>query len=113
MLSSRWPVWEFADRNHITHGVLVAQWKALVLPVPFRRLWCHTLLRSFASTDDLWSARGYAAAATGALYSSFFVSTAHTIRAVLFGRATVTSMRGFLAIICSSHDPAGAPRLLA
>ena len=35
------------------------------------------------------------------------------IRAVLFASATVTSMRGFLASICSSHEPRGAPRLLA
>src|SRR6201995_1684154 len=42
---SCWPVWEFADRNHITNSVLEARWKALVLPAPSRRLLCHTLLR--------------------------------------------------------------------
>src|SRR5262252_5231439 len=29
---SRRPVWEFADRVQITHSVLEAQWKALVVP---------------------------------------------------------------------------------
>src|SRR5262249_50072422 len=37
-------VWEFADRVHITHSVLAAQWKALVVPAPSRRLLRHTLL---------------------------------------------------------------------
>lgn len=36
MRPSRWPVWEFADRNHITNSVLMARWKALVLPAPSR-----------------------------------------------------------------------------
>ena len=31
---SRRPVWEFADRVHITQSVLEAQWKALVVPGP-------------------------------------------------------------------------------
>lgn len=40
------PVWEFADRNHITQACCKALWKALVLPAPSHRLLCHTLLRS-------------------------------------------------------------------
>ena len=64
-------------------------------------------------SDDLWPALAYAAAATGALYSSCLMSSAQTMRAVLLASATVTSMRGLRAIICSSHEPAGAPRLLA
>jgi hypothetical protein len=35
------------------------------------------------------------------------------MRAVLLASATVTSIRGFLASICSSHDRFGAPRLTA
>lgn len=34
------------------------------------------------------------------------------MRAVLLASATVTNIRGLRAIICSSHDPAGAPRRL-
>jgi hypothetical protein len=41
---SRRPVWEFADRVQITQSVLEAQWKALVVPAPSRRLLRHTLL---------------------------------------------------------------------
>jgi hypothetical protein len=41
---SRRPVWEFADRVQITRSVLEAQWKALVVPAPSRRLLRHTLL---------------------------------------------------------------------
>src|ERR1700760_1420186 len=41
---SRRPVWEFADRVQITPSVLEAQWKALVVPAPSRRLLRHTLL---------------------------------------------------------------------
>src|SRR5262249_55445308 len=41
---SRRPVWEFANRVHITRSVLEAQWKALVVPAPSRRLLRHTLL---------------------------------------------------------------------
>jgi len=33
-----WPVWEFADRVQITHSVLEALWRALVLPAPSHRL---------------------------------------------------------------------------
>jgi hypothetical protein len=53
MQLSCWPVWEFADRNHITNSVLVARWKALVLPAPSRRLLCHTLLRPTAPPTPL------------------------------------------------------------
>ncbi len=35
------------------------------------------------------------------------------MRAILLAKPKVTSIRGFRAIICSSHEPAGAPRLLA
>ena len=41
------------------------------------------------------------------------VSSAQMIRAILLASATVTSMRGLRASICSSHEPCGAPRLLA
>src|SRR6516165_5010417 len=41
---SRRPVWEFADWVQITRSVLEAQWKALVVPAPSRRLLRHTLL---------------------------------------------------------------------
>src|SRR6516162_771196 len=41
---SRRPVWEFADWVQITHSVLEAQWKPLVVPAPSRRLLRHTLL---------------------------------------------------------------------
>src|SRR3569832_1301454 len=34
-----------------------ARWKALVLPIPSRRLLRHTLLRPATSSDDLWSWR--------------------------------------------------------
>ena len=34
----------FADRVQITQSVLEAQWKALVIPAPSRRLLRHTLL---------------------------------------------------------------------
>ena len=38
---------------------------------------------------------------------------AQTVRAILLASATVTSMRGFRASMPSSHEPAGAPRVLA
>jgi len=41
---SRRPVWEFAGRVQIIQSVLEAQWKALVIPAPSRRLLRHTLL---------------------------------------------------------------------
>src|SRR5215831_15452548 len=58
---SRRPVWEFADRVHITQSVLEAQWKALVVPAPSRRLLRHTLLPLTLTSSRSWSA--YAAAA--------------------------------------------------
>ena len=57
---SRRPVWEFADRVQITHSVLEAQWKALVVPAPSRRLLRHTLLPLALTSSRSWSA--YAAA---------------------------------------------------
>src|SRR5215813_2186280 len=57
---SRRPAWEFADRVQITRSVLEAQWKALAVPAPSRRLLRHTLLRSPLRPRE-WSA--YAAAA--------------------------------------------------
>lgn len=41
------------------------------------------------------------------------VSLSRRAGGILLARATVTSMRGLRASICSSHDPFGAPRLLA
>lgn len=76
---------------------------------PSLRLLRHTFLRPTTFGPPL----AYAAAATGALCSSCFNSSAQMMRTVLLSSATVTSMRGFRAIICSSHEPAGAPRLLA
>jgi Carbohydrate esterase, sialic acid-specific acetylesterase len=61
---SRRPVWEFADRVQITRSVLEAQWKALVVPAPSRRLLRHTLLPLALTSSRSWSA--YAATA-GAL----------------------------------------------
>jgi hypothetical protein len=61
---SRRPVWEFADRVQITRSVLEAQWKALVVPAPSRRLLRHTLLPLALTSSRSRSA--YAAAA-GAL----------------------------------------------
>src|SRR5215831_17150760 len=58
---SRRPVWEFADRVQITHSVLEAQWKPLVVPAPSRRLLRHTLLPLTLTSSRPWSA--YAAAA--------------------------------------------------
>src|SRR5215467_10096063 len=58
---SRRPVWEFADRVQITQSVLEAQWKALVVPAPSRRLLRHTLLPLTLTSSRSWSA--YAAAA--------------------------------------------------
>jgi hypothetical protein len=58
---SRRPVWEFADRVQITQSVLQAQWKALVVPAPSRRLLRHTLLPIALTSSRSWSA--YAAAA--------------------------------------------------
>ena len=58
---SRRPVWEFADRVQITHSVLEAQWKALVVPTPSRRLLRHTLLPLALTPSRSWSA--YAATA--------------------------------------------------
>jgi hypothetical protein len=57
---SRRPVWEFADRVHITQSVLEAQWKALVVPAPSRRLLRHTVLPPALTSSRSWSA--YAAA---------------------------------------------------
>src|SRR6516165_10278087 len=57
---SRRPVWEFADRVQITHSVLEAQWKALVVPAPSRRLLRHTLLPLALTSSQSCSA--YAAA---------------------------------------------------
>jgi hypothetical protein len=58
---SRRPVWEFADRVQITQSVLEAQWKALVVPAPSRRLLRHTLLPLALTSSRSWSV--YAAAA--------------------------------------------------
>src|SRR6185312_3584590 len=55
----------------------------------------------------------HALVATGALYVSCLTSSAQTIRAILLASATVTSMRGLRASICSSQEPLGAPRLPA
>jgi hypothetical protein len=57
---SRRPVWEFADRVQITQSVLEAQWKALVVPAPSRRLLRHTLRPLALTSSRSWSA--YAAA---------------------------------------------------
>ena len=57
---SRRPVWEFADWVQITHSVLEAQWKPLVVPAPSRRLLRHTLLPLALTSSRSWSA--YAAA---------------------------------------------------
>src|SRR5215471_11865299 len=57
---SRRPVWEFADRVQITHSVLEAQWKPLVVPAPSRRRLRHTLLPLALTSSRSWSA--YAAA---------------------------------------------------
>lgn len=40
-------------------------------------------------------------------------SSAHTMRAVLLANGPATSIRGFLASIWASHEPAGAPRMSA
>ena len=40
-------------------------------------------------------------------------SRAHTTRAILLARVTVTSILGLRVSICASHEPAGAPRRLA
>jgi hypothetical protein len=58
---SRRPVWEFADRVQITRSVLEAQWNALVVPAPSRRLLRHTLLPLALTPSRSWSA--YAATA--------------------------------------------------
>lgn len=65
------------------------------------------------ASNNLTLVATYADATVGALKSSFFVSTAQIMRAVLFANATVTSIRGFRDSICSNHEPLGAPRLLA
>ena len=61
---SRRPVWEFADWVQITRSVLEAQWKALVVAAPSRRLLRHTLLPLALTSSRSWPA--YAATA-GAL----------------------------------------------
>src|SRR5690242_14186165 len=53
---SRRPVWEFADRVQVTRSVLEAQWKALVVPAPSRRLLRHTLLPLALTSSRSWSA---------------------------------------------------------
>src|SRR5262249_62036930 len=58
---SRRPVWEFAGRVQITRSVLEAQWKALVVPAPSRRLLRHTLPPLALTSSRSWLA--YAAAA--------------------------------------------------
>ena len=107
---SRRPVWEFADRVQITHSVLEAQWKALVVPAPSRRLLRHTLLPLTPTPSRSWSAY---AVIIGVLYTPPLTSRAQMIRAILLARATVTSIFGLRANICASHDPLGAPRRLA
>jgi hypothetical protein len=106
----RRPVWEFADRVQITHSVLEAQWKALVVPAPSRRLLRHTLLPLALTSSRPWSA--YADTA-GVLYVPPLTSRAQMMRAILLARATVTSIFGLRANICASHEPLGAPRRLA
>src|SRR4029077_6622315 len=61
---SRRVVWGFVGRVQITRSVLEAQWKALVVPAPSRRLLRHTLLPLALTSSRSWSA--YAATA-GAL----------------------------------------------
>src|SRR5215467_7426742 len=53
---SRRPVWEFADWVQITHSVLEARWKPLVVPAPSRRLLRHTLLPLALTSSRSWSA---------------------------------------------------------
>jgi hypothetical protein len=48
---SRRPVWVFADRVQITQSVLEAQWKALVVPAPSRRLFMRGARRKTNITD--------------------------------------------------------------
>src|SRR5262249_20146137 len=107
---SRRPVWGFADPVHITQSVLEAQWKALAVPAPARRLLRHTLLPLTLTSSRSWSA--YAAAA-GALHVPPLSSRARLARAILLARATVTSISGLRANICASQEPLGAPRRLA
>ena len=45
-------------------------------------------------SDDLWSALAYAAAVTGALYSSCLISSAQMMRAVLLAKATAANFGG-------------------
>ena len=106
---SRRPVWEFADRVQITRSVLEAQWKALVVPAPSRRLLRHTLLPLALTSSRSWSAY---AAMIGGPYTPL-TSRAQMMRAILLARATVTSIFGLRASICANHEPLGAPRRLA
>ena len=50
------------------------------------------------------------AATAGARYTPPLTSRAHTMRAILLARATVTSICGLRASIRASHEPSGAPR---
>lgn len=114
-LMQRWscgPVWEFADRNQIINACF--RHDEYIWFFRPRLADCCAI----PSFDRLHLRRpqvrqAHALAATGALEFSCFTSSAQMIRAVLLASATVTSMRGLRASICSSHEPFGAPRLLA
>jgi hypothetical protein len=100
------PVWEFAGRSQITYGVHEARGGTLAFPTPSRRLLRHTLLRS----PYALRLQPVYAAGTGVRYVPPLTKRAHTVRASLLARATMTNIFGFRANICISHDPAGAPR---
>src|SRR5262245_57076618 len=114
-LMQRWscgPVWEFADRNQIIKAC--SRHDEYIWFLRPRLADCCAI----PSFDRLHLRRpqvrqDHALAATGALYVSRLTSKAHTIRAILLASATVTTMRGLRASICSSQEPLRAPRLLA
>jgi len=115
LMMQRWssgPVWEFADRNQIINacsGHDEYTWfsgpvSPTVAPYPPSTDYTSDDLRPAKITPWL----------RPALCNSPALQVApQTIPAILLASATVTSTRGLRANICSSHDPLGAPRLLA
>src|SRR5215468_2549601 len=108
---SRRPVWEFADRVQITHSVLEAQWKALVVPAPSLRVLRHTLL-PLALTHVLAIVvslrRRGRSSVDGTLDQQGPDDAGH-----LVGQSDGDQHFGLRANICASHEPLGAPRRLA
>ncbi len=109
-VDSCWPVWEFADRSPNHKCVLEGTVDSPGFPGPVSPTVAPYPPSSAYVLDDLTAALSFTPPRPELGKSSPLAISAQTILAILLASATATSMRGFRASICSSHEPAGAPR---